>query len=142
MVIDHIGIVVGRLEDGIAQWASLFDYTPITDKITNVRQGVRVVFLAKEGSCLIKLIEPVDEMSPVYSFALKGGGLHHLCFRCDNLAMGIRELQEKGMRVLAEPQPGEAFDNEKIAFLFARPGLNIELIDTEKKACSKDDLHG
>ena len=32
------------------------------------------------------------------------------------------------------PQPGEAFNNHDIAFLLARYGLNIELIDTEEKA--------
>ena len=36
-------------------------------------------------------------------------------------------------RVLAEPQPGEAFENERIAFVFSQHGLNIELIDTEKR---------
>jgi methylmalonyl-CoA/ethylmalonyl-CoA epimerase len=138
MVIDHIGIVVGRLEDGIAQWTSLFGYVPLTEKVANTRQKVNVVFMAKKGSCLIKLIEPADERSPVYRFALKGGGLHHICFRCDDLAAGIEHLKENGMRLIAEPQPGEAFDDEKIAFLYARPGLNIELIDTDKKAHRRD----
>lgn len=142
MVIDHIGIVVERLEDGIAQWTSVFGYLPITEKVTNSRQRIRVVFLAKQDSCLIKLIEPVDEGSSVYAFALKGGGLHHICFRCDDLAAGIEELKKKGLRLLTEPQPGEAFENEKIAFLYAKPGLNIELIDTEKKAYRKDLPHG
>jgi len=138
MVIDHIGLVVKRLEEGIAQWTTLFGYIPITEKVANTRQEVNVVFLAKKDSCLIKLIEPADERSPVYQFALKGGGLHHICFRCTDLAAGIEQLKKKGMRVIAEPQPGEAFENEKIAFLYGRPGLNIELIDTDKKAGRRD----
>ncbi|WP_244826054.1 hypothetical protein [Carboxylicivirga linearis] len=32
------------------------------------------------------------------------------------------------------PQPGEAFENENIAFLLAPGNLNIELIDTDKRA--------
>ena len=40
----------------------------------------------------------------------------------------------EGLRILTSPEPGEAFDNELIAFLFAGNGLNIELIDTDKKA--------
>jgi hypothetical protein len=35
--------------------------------------------------------------------------------------------------VLVPPQPGEAFNNHEIAFLLARYGLNIELIDTEER---------
>jgi methylmalonyl-CoA/ethylmalonyl-CoA epimerase len=138
MVIDHIGIVVGRLDDGIEQWRSVFGYEPVTEKVANSRQKVNVVFMAKAGSCMVKLIEPAGDDSPVRAFALKGGGLHHLCFRCDDLASGLERLKSLGLRVIAEPQPGEAFENEKIAFLFARPGLNIELIGTRKKAGLKD----
>lgn len=46
----------------------------------------------------------------------------------------INDLKSKGVRVLVEPQPGEAFENENIAFLFCKNGLNVELIDTEKRA--------
>ena len=38
------------------------------------------------------------------------------------------------LRVLAQPQPGEAFENERIAFVYAGDGLNVELIDTERRA--------
>jgi methylmalonyl-CoA/ethylmalonyl-CoA epimerase len=60
--------------------------------------------------------------------------LHHLCFKCPDLADGINRLKEMGLRVLADPQPGEAFENEDIAFIYAKQGLNIELIDTDKRA--------
>jgi len=138
MVIDHIGIVVRRLEEGLEQWTSLFGYTPLTEQITNTRQKVRVIFLHKRNSCLIKLVEPTDDQSPVYKFALKGGGLHHICFRCDDVSAGVERFREKGYHILSEPLPGEAFGNEKIAFFYARQGLNIELIDTEKKSGRRD----
>jgi len=134
MVIDHIGIVVQRIEDGIKQWTTLFDYSQLTEQVTNTRQKVRVVFLAKKDSCLVKLIEPSDIDSPIYKFAQKGGGLHHICFKCDNIDAAVQRFRNLGLRVLAEPQPGEAFDNEMIAFIYAQQGLNVELIDTEKKA--------
>jgi methylmalonyl-CoA/ethylmalonyl-CoA epimerase len=134
MIIDHIGVVVRRLEDGIEQWSALFGYSRMTEEVTNAKQKVRVVFMAKEGSCTVKLVEPTDESSPVYRFAQKGGGLHHLCFKCDNIDAAVERYRSLGLRVLAEPQPGEAFEGEGIAFVFAEQGLNIELIDTEKKA--------
>ena len=134
MVIDHIGVVVPRLENGLKQWTTLFGYSQMTEEVTNTRQKVRVVFVAKEGSCMVKLIEPTDESSPVYRFAQKGGGLHHLCFKCDNIDAAVERYKELGLHVLSEPQPGEAFEGERIAFVFAKQGLNIEIIDTEKKA--------
>ena len=41
--------------------------------------------------------------------------------------------------MLAHPQPGEAFESEDIAFVFAKHGLNIELISTDKRAGRLDD---
>lgn len=134
MLIDHIGIVVRSIERGIKQWENLFGYVQSTDIVINTRQKVKVAFLEKQGSTTIKLIEPTDESSKIYQLALRGGGLHHLCFKCDNLNIELNRLEELGLRILEPPQPGEAFENEDIAFLFAGQGLNIELIETEKRA--------
>ncbi|MCP4130845.1 MAG: methylmalonyl-CoA epimerase [bacterium] len=134
MIIDHIGIAVKSIEQGIEQWENVFGYKQMTEVVVNTRQKVKVVFLKKTDSMTIKLIQPTDESSPVYAFAQKGGGLHHLGFKCDNVSDEMRKLKDDGLRVLVRPQPGEAFDNEKIAFLFAHHGLNIELFDTDKRA--------
>lgn len=134
MIIDHIGIVVRSLERGIHQWVTVFGYNQMTEIVENTRQKVKVVFLKKENSIIVKLIEPSNDDSPIFEYAKKGGGLHHLCFRCDNIQNEINTLKEKRMRLLTPPEPGEAFENEDIAFLFGQNGINIELIDTDKKA--------
>ncbi len=64
----------------------------------------------------------------------KGGGFHHLCFKCEDMQQELNELTEKGLITLVSPQPGEAFENENIAFMLTRFGINLELIDTHKKA--------
>ncbi len=132
MVIDHLGIVVRSLEEGIDQWERLFGYSRSSSIVVNIRQKVKVVFLSKPSSLTIKLMEPSEPDSPVSQFARKGGGLHHLCFRCDDLRSGIALLKEKGARLIVPPQPGEAFKNNDIAFFLAG-NLNVELIDTEEK---------
>ena len=134
MNIDHIGIVVKSLEKAIPHWQKVFGYSQATEIILNTRQKVKVVFLEKSGSLPIKLIEPADETSPIYVFSKKGGGLHHLCFMCDNIEDEVETLKAQRLRVLAEPEPGEAFANNKIAFVYTGHGLNIELIDTEERA--------
>lgn len=139
MRIDHIGIATRSLESGIKQWEDVFGYKQLTEIVENTRQKVKVVFLVKKDSITIKLIEPTDKTSPIHTYASRGGGLHHLCFKCNNVEFELDVLMEKGLRVLSPPQPGEAFENEKIAFLFAKNGLNIELIDTEKRARKIDD---
>lgn len=134
MIIDHIGIVVKNIAKGIEFWKNVFGYSQKTGVVINTRQKVKVVFMQKENSITIKLTEPIDETSPIYVFAKKGGGLHHLCFKCDNIENQLEEFATKRIRVLTPPLPGEAFDNENIAFVYAGQGLNIELIDTDKKA--------
>lgn len=110
--------------------------------MTNTRQKVKVVFMEKEGSLQVKLLEPTDPSSPVYSLARRGGGLHHVCFRGENLATELKTLTGKGARILVPPEPGEAFENENISFVYVDHGLNIELIDTERKACRIRDEGG
>ena len=134
MIIDHLGVVVRSIDEGIAHWKGVFGYKPITEIVINSRQKVKVVFLAKKDSLTVKLIEPIDKTSPVYNYAKRGGGLHHICFKCENLNRQLERLDEMGLRILANPEPGEAFENENIAFVYAKQGLNIELIDTDKKA--------
>lgn len=133
MNIDHIGVAVKSIDDGIDFWTSVFGYQQATDIIINTRQKVKVAFLQKNNSIDIKLIEPVDDTSPISAFTQKGGGLHHICFKCNQIDDELPLLKESGMRVVALPQPGEAFENENIAFVYGK-GLNIELIDTDKKA--------
>ncbi len=133
MVVDHIGIVVPRLEEALARWEACFGYSRSSDIVLNTRQKVRVVFLAKRNSLTIKLIEPSAPDSPVFQAARRGGGLHHLCFRCSSLGEQVPRLQQHGARLIVPPEPGEAFKNHPIAFLLAENNLNIELIDTSEK---------
>ncbi len=134
MKIDHIGIAVRSVEKAVEHWEKAFGYRQSTEIVVNTRQKARVVFVEKEGSMTIKFIQPTDRTSPLVESLKKGGGLHHLCFKCDKLDTQLSTLEEMGMRVLVPPQPGEAFDNENIAFVFAGNGLNIEVIDTDKRA--------
>ena len=117
MVIDHIGLVVKSIEKGIEHWEKVFEYRQMTEVVINSRQKVKVAFLCKENSLMVKLIEPTDETSSVFRFAMTGGGLHHICFKCSDMNNELQRLSEMGLRVLTAPQPGEAFENENIAFI-------------------------
>ena len=134
MLIDHIGMVVKSIDAGIEYWEKVFGYKQMTEVVLNTRQKVKVVFMSKEDSLTIKLIEPSDESSPVNMLAKRGGGIHHLCFKCENMDSELERLKSQGLRLLTKPQPGEAFENENIAFLFTKHGVNIEVIDTDKRA--------
>ena len=133
MDLDHICIAVRRIDPAREKICAMLGYVPRTEKVTNTRQEVTVQFLHKVGSADLKLIEPSNAGSPLVDFVKKGGGLHHLCFRAADGEKAIRGLCDKGARVIAEQQPGEAFNDNLIAFLFLGFGLNIEIIDTDER---------
>ena len=134
MVIDHVCVAVPNLKDSIEYWERVFGYNQMTSVVENSIQKVLVVFLKKEGSMMVKLIEPTKDNISLQNFIKRGGSLHHLCFKCDNLTQTMSEMSDKGLLTLVSPQPGEAFNNHDIAFLLAKNGLNIEIIDTDEKA--------
>ena len=135
MHIDHVCIAVRSINRSAERLCELFGYSIKTEKVTNTRQEVNVQFLTKKGSLDIKLIEPSNPRSPLINFIKKRGeGLHHLCFMSpDGVEYTVKNLADQGVKVLAEPAPGEAFDEELIAFIYAGSGLNIEIIDTDKR---------
>lgn len=138
MKIDHICFAVRDLNDAIAYWSNVFGYRQMTGIVENTRQKVRVVFMCRDDSLMIKLIEPANGNEQLLASLRREGGFHHICFRCDDVNETIPTLENKGLRLLSPPAPGEAFENGNIAFMLARYGLNIELIDTDRKAAILD----
>ncbi len=135
MVIDHICFAVRDITEGIRYWEDVFGYTQMTGVVVNTLQNVKVTFLNKKNSIIVKLIEPLEGNHSLQNFVFKGGGFHHICFRCTDVKEEMSNLSSKGVITLVRPQPGEAFNNHNIAFMLAKYGLNIELIDTDEKAC-------
>lgn len=133
MTLDHIAVAVRALEPAADRLCALLGYTRATTPVVNTRQQVRVLFLEKAGSAGIKLIEPSGPESPLVEFVRKGGGLHHVAFRVADVRDGCDALTAGGARVIAGPEPGEAFDDALIAFCYLGFGMNAELIDTDRR---------
>jgi hypothetical protein len=124
--LDHVGIQVGELTPAIQAFAKYFGYHQATEPVINTRHQVEVVFLEKEGSMPIKLFRSIADPKKLPP------KLHHLALRTNQIEGAVEALRQAGARILNEPAPGEAFDDEPIAFLFAA-GLNVELVSTDKR---------
>ncbi|HBC78678.1 MAG TPA: hypothetical protein DCZ51_08605, partial [Bacteroidales bacterium] len=83
--------------EGIGYWERVFGYKQMTGIVVNSLQKVKVAFLKKEDSLTIKIIEPLIENVSLVNFVSRGGGFHHICFKCDNINEGLKELKEKGL---------------------------------------------
>lgn len=133
MELDHIGILVQDLGAAIEMFGAMFGYAQATRPVDNTRQRVRVVFMEKKGSLPLKLFQKLG--TDGHPTPTRGGAqLHHLAFRTDEMKQTIEQLEQQGARVLVPPEPGEAFENEPIAFIHVGMGLNSELVTTEKRA--------
>lgn len=127
--LDHIGIAVRSIEA-----ASIYAALGLSiDHVETVEtQGVRTAFLSV-GDSHLELLEPTGPSSSVAKFIEKRGeGIHHLCFRVTDLEKHLRELQEKGFRLINEhPVPGA--QGCRVAFLHpaAGNGVLIELSEKE-----------
>ena len=134
MRIDHIAVAVRSVESAADRLTELLGYVRKTTKVTNSAQRVTVLFLEKEHSLDIKLIEPSDPQSPLWDHVRRGGGLHHVAFKVPDVSSACDALAASGARVLSAPAAGEAFNDHLIAFCYLGSGLNIELIDTDERA--------
>jgi methylmalonyl-CoA/ethylmalonyl-CoA epimerase len=132
MKLHHIGIVVPKIKDSIGELTNYIKFETIGIPTPVGSQKVNICFL-KVGEPFLELIEPVEKDSPVYDFAKKGGGIHHLCFEVNDIHAQLENMEKKGATVLVKSVIG--FDNRLIAFLElnmknTRCGL-IELLESK-----------
>src|SRR3954468_24483305 len=96
-VLDHVGIAVRSL-DVVKIYQSLgltIDHVEVVDT-----QKVRTAFLSV-GDSNLELLEPVSGDSPIAKFIEKRGeGIHHLCFRVDDLEGHLAKLKAEGYRLI------------------------------------------
>lgn len=113
--IDHIGIAVTDLAAAIALYQSTA-HTKVTLRERLVPQGVELVFL-NTGGTKLELLAPLDEKSPLARFiARRGSGLHHICYRVDDIVSELARLSAQGL-TLIDHTPRHGAGGTKIAFI-------------------------
>jgi methylmalonyl-CoA epimerase len=126
--LDHVGIAVHSLDDSL----------PVFESITGGKghgrerveqQGVEVVFLGS-GDGRLELLAPTRDDSAVAKFlARRGPGMHHLCYRVDDVAAELERYRAAGAQLIDEtPRPGAA--GHLVAFIHPKStgGVLVELL--------------
>ena len=105
MTLDHVGIAVASLDEGLAFYRALGLELAGTEEVPS--QKVRVAVLPV-GETRFELLEPTAPDSPIaVHLDKRGPGLHHLCVRVPDIRAAMRDLAAQGFRLLsAEPQQG------------------------------------
>jgi methylmalonyl-CoA/ethylmalonyl-CoA epimerase len=108
--IHHIAIVVHSIEASLPRYRELFGLEPEGEPMLFAPQRVRLCFLPSgpEPAARIELVEPIDGESGVARYlAARGEGLHHVCFRTDDLPADLARLARAEAELIdREPRRG------------------------------------
>jgi len=134
--LDHVAIAVSEMESAIKRFMDDFgiQFAGIED-VPSAQTST--AFFPISGTQL-ELIHPLGGQGPVQKFLdTRGGGLHHLCFRTDDILADMIRLRELGYRLLSEaPKPGA--HGTRTVFIHPRScgGVLIELVEYPEGAQS------
>ena len=129
MKLDHVGIAVRSLEDSLLTYRADLGFE-VLEIVTIEEQGVKVAILPCGESC-IELLEPTGKDSTIFRFLEKRGeGVHHLCFRVDDIESKVNQLKSTRIKLLNET-PCLGLRHRKISFLHPKSthGVLIELVE-------------
>ena len=104
--IHHVGIAVQSLKQAYRFWRDTLGL-PLAREAEVPEQGVRAALLSA-GETEIELLEPLGPDSPIGRFlAKRGEGLHHVCFKTEDVAGALTALRGKKVALLdAAPRRG------------------------------------
>ncbi len=125
--IDHIGIAVKNLEETLKFYEDVLGIKCVSQEVVE-EQKVKVAFLPI-GDTEVELLESTSEDGPIARFIeKKGEGIQHIAFKVDNIEEAIKELEEKGVRMIDE-HPRYGAGGARIAFLHPKStsGVLIEI---------------
>ena len=113
--VDHIGIAVPDIDAAIALYASTAG-TAVTLREKLVDRGVELAFL-NTGGTKLELLMPLKDDSAIARFlAKRGPGLHHVCYKVDDIRAEMARLERLGAKLIdTTPRPGAS--GTLIAFL-------------------------
>ncbi len=125
--IDHIGIAVKNMEDALAFYEGALGLKATGTEVVE-EQKVKVAFLPL-GESKLELLESTEPDGPVAKFIeSRGEGVQHIAIRVDNIEEKLKELEEKGIRLI-DKSPRYGAGGARIAFLHPKStsGILLEL---------------
>lgn len=129
--IDHIGIAVNSIDGSKNFWSDVLGLG-ITGRETVQEQKVTTAFLPV-GDSEVELLESTAPDGPVAKYIeKKGEGMQHIAFRVENIDDCLRELKEKGIKLI-DQEPRIGAGGARIAFLHpkATQGVLVELCERD-----------
>jgi len=131
--IDHVGIAAKSI-DQVAPFWSVILGLPMTGRETVEEQKATTAFLPV-GESELEILESTGPEGAIAKFIeSRGEGIQHIALRVDNIEEALKELKEKGIRLIDE-KPRRGAGGAKIAFIHPKStnGVLLELSEKEGK---------
>ncbi len=128
--VSHIAIAVRSLEETIPFYRDVLGLTLEGTEVVPDQKVKMAFFLA--GQTRIELLEATTEDSPISKFvAERGGGIHHLALRTEDVSAEIARMQEQKIRMIDSAPRGGAH-HTRIAFMHPKAAHGVLLELTEE----------
>jgi methylmalonyl-CoA/ethylmalonyl-CoA epimerase len=127
--IDHIGVVVGDLDEAVELYRDSFGM-PLQHRELVEQFGVEAVLLGI-GESHVELLRPLSPDSGVGRFLERHGpGVHHVAYRTEDIDAAIETVRSAGMELIDE-QPRPGLRGSRVAFVHPKStgGVLTELVE-------------
>lgn len=128
---EHIGIAVKDIETALAFYRDTLGLL-VKEEETLEEMGIKVAILPV-GDTEVELLQGISPESTIHQFVEKHGeGIHHLAFTVKDLPQKLKEMEEKGIRLI-DKTPRSGVGGKAIAFLHPKStgGTLVELVEGE-----------
>ncbi|MEN6318825.1 MAG: methylmalonyl-CoA epimerase [Syntrophaceae bacterium] len=125
--VDHIGVAVNSIDSSLKFFKDTLGLK-LEGSETVAEQKVTTSFLPV-GDTEVELLQSTAPDGPIAGFIeKKGEGVQHIAFMVDNIEEALKELQDKGVRLI-DKVPRMGAGGKKIAFLHPKDtcGVLVEL---------------
>jgi methylmalonyl-CoA/ethylmalonyl-CoA epimerase len=125
--IAHVGIAVPDLDTALAFYHDVLGLEP---RPAETVDGATIVALPF-GESEVELLAPALPESPIGKFlAKRGPGIHHICYRVNDLDAALTACRNAGYRLI-DQEPRLGAGGRRIAFLHPKTTAGILLELTE-----------
>ena len=128
--VNHIGIAVKSIDEALKAYVN--GLGGIADKEVH-KSADMAAHMVKVGETKLEFLEPIGAGGVIAKFLeSRGEGIHHLCIEVDDIAKAIKDLTDKGFRMI-DKEPRQGLEG-MVAFVHPKSmnGVLIELVETPK----------
>jgi methylmalonyl-CoA/ethylmalonyl-CoA epimerase len=124
--LDHLAIVVPDTDDALTIWRDRVGLKLLYSEVVN-QGAVRLTHLDL-GNTQLQLVEPLTPDHPLRAWLEKNGpGLHHFCFKVEDVREAYERLPEAGLPVAANIHQGTQGKRALFLDKNATQGVQVEI---------------